>query len=205
MTNITLEKVDMIIERTGVSYAIAKQALEECNGDVLEALIYLEEEIKNEENVDYNIYDDKENKENMTIEELKNFIKDLIHKGNITRIKIKKEDTELIDIPVNAGIAAGVIAVLIPPILVAGVIAAVATKITIEITKKDGSVEVINKYVYKVSNDVKDKAVDIADKMKSKVDEVKNKVRTNNGEDKSKVYTGNETVYTYKVDFDDQD
>ncbi|AIY81728.1 DUF4342 domain-containing protein [Clostridium botulinum] len=205
MTNITLEKVDMIIERTGVSYAIAKQALEECNGDVLEALIYLEEEIKNEENVDYNIYDDKEDKENMTIEELKNFIKDLIHKGNITRIKIKKEDTELIDIPVNAGIAAGVIAVLIPPILVAGVIAAVATKITIEITKKDGSVEVINKYVYKVSNDVKDKAVDIADKMKSKVDEVKNKVRTNNGEDKSKVYTGNETVYTYKVDFDDQD
>ncbi|WP_252246688.1 DUF4342 domain-containing protein [Clostridium sp. ZBS4] len=205
MTNITLEKVDMIIERTGVSYAIAKQALEECNGDVLEALIYLEEEIKNEENVDYNIYDDKEDKEKMTIEELKNFIKDLIHKGNITRIKIKKEDTELIDIPVNAGIAAGVIAVLIPPILVAGVIAAVATKITIEITKKDGSVEVINKYVYKVSNDVKDKAVDIADKMKSKVDEVKNKVRTNSGEDKSKVYTGNETVYTYKVDFDDQD
>ncbi|NFG25600.1 DUF4342 domain-containing protein [Clostridium botulinum] len=205
MTNSTLEKVDMIIERTGVSYAIAKQALEECNGDVLEALIYLEEASKDEENVEYNIYNDKEDKENMTVEELKNFIKDLIHKGNITRIKIKKEDTELIDIPVNAGIAAGVIAVLIPPILVAGVIAAVATKITIEITKKDGSVEVINKYVCKVSNDVKDKAVDIADKMKSKVDEVKNKVKTNNGEDKSKVYTGNETVYTYKVDFDDQD
>ncbi|NFH68625.1 DUF4342 domain-containing protein [Clostridium botulinum] len=205
MTNITLEKVDMIIERTGVSYAIAKQALEECNGDVLEALIYLEEASKDEENVEYNICNDKEDKENMTVEELKNFIKDLIHKGNITRIKIKKEDTELIDIPVNAGIAAGVIAVLIPPILVAGVIAAVATKITIEITKKDGSVEVINKYVCKVSNDVKDKAVDIADKMKSKVDEVKNKVKTNNGEDKSKVYTGNETVYTYKVDFDDQD
>ncbi|NFL33568.1 DUF4342 domain-containing protein [Clostridium botulinum] len=205
MTNITLEKVDMIIERTGVSYAIAKQALEECNGDVLEALIYLEEASKDEENVEYNIYNDKEDKENMTVEELKNFIKDLIHKGNITRIKIKKEDTELIDIPVNAGIAAGVIAVLIPPILVAGVIAAVATKITIEITKKDGSVEVINKYVCKVSNDVKDKAVDIADKMKSKVDEVKNKVKTNNGEDKSKVYTGNEAVYTYKVDFDDQD
>ncbi|NFG23163.1 DUF4342 domain-containing protein [Clostridium botulinum] len=205
MTNITLEKVDMIIERTGVSYAIAKQALEECSGDVLEALIYLEEASKDEENVEYNIYNDKEDKENMTVEELKNFIKDLIHKGNITRIKIKKEDTELIDIPVNAGIAAGVIAVLIPPILVAGVIAAVATKITIEITKKDGSVEVINKYVCKVSNDVKDKAVDIADKMKSKVDEVKNKVKTNNGEDKSKVYTGNETVYTYKVDFDDQD
>ncbi|AOR22994.1 DUF4342 domain-containing protein [Clostridium taeniosporum] len=202
MNNITLEKVDMIIERTGVSYALAKQALEECDGDVLEALIYLEDSMKNEENVEYNIHDDKEN---MNIEELKYFIKDLIHKGNITRIKIKKEDTELVDIPVNAGIAAGVIAVLIPPILVAGVIAAVATKITIEITKEDGSVEIINKYVSKVSNEVKDKAVDIADKMKSKVDEVKNKVKTNSDDEKSKVYTGNETVYTYKVDFDDQD
>ena len=202
MTNVTLEKVDMIIERTGVSYALAKEALEQCDGDVLEALIYLESSMQNEDDAKHNFYQDKQN---MNIEELKNFIKELIHKGNITRIKIKKDDTELVDVPVNAGIAASVIAVLIPPILVAGVIAAVATRITIEITKKDGSVEGINKYVSKVSNDVKDKAVDIADKMKTKVDEVKNKVKTNAGDEKSKVYTGNETVYTYKVDFDDQD
>lgn len=202
MPNITLEKVDMIIERTGVSYALAKEALEQCDGDVLEALIYLEDSIKNQESLKDNDYDDKQS---INIDELKIFIKDLIHKGNITRIKIKKEDTELVDVPVNAGIAASVIAVLIPPILVASVIAAVATKITIEITKKDGSVEVINKYVSKVSSEVKEKAVDIADKMKTKVDEVKNKVKTNTGDEKSKVYTGNETVYTYKVDFDDQD
>lgn len=41
MENITLEKVDMIRERTGVSYEKAKEALEVCEGDVLEALIYI--------------------------------------------------------------------------------------------------------------------------------------------------------------------
>lgn len=36
---ITLEKVDQVKERTGVSYAEAKNALEVTNGDVLEAII----------------------------------------------------------------------------------------------------------------------------------------------------------------------
>ncbi|GAA0078771.1 DUF4342 domain-containing protein [Clostridium sp. CTA-5] len=204
MEQITLEKVDKIIERTGVSYSIAKEALEARNGDVLEALIYIESIQSGIENTDYDINNDKEeNKNQITIEELKVFIKDLIHKGNISRIKIKKDDSELIDVPVNAGIAAGVIAVLIPPILAAGVIAAIATKITIEITKNDGSVEVINKYVSKVSNEVKDKAIDITDKVKSKVNEVKAKVK-NNEEEKQRVYTGDETVYSYTVKFDEE-
>ena len=39
---ITLEKVDQVRERTGVTYAEAKNALEIANGDVLEAIIYIE-------------------------------------------------------------------------------------------------------------------------------------------------------------------
>lgn len=37
-----LEKVEKLREKTGVSYEEAKQALEACNYDVLDALIYLE-------------------------------------------------------------------------------------------------------------------------------------------------------------------
>ena len=36
---ITLEMVDKVIERTGVSYAEAKEALENSNGDILDAII----------------------------------------------------------------------------------------------------------------------------------------------------------------------
>ena len=204
MENITLEKVDMVRERTGVSYEKAKQALELCEGDVLEALIYIEktEGILNDNNEFFD--DDEENKTPISIEELKVWFKQIIEKGNVTRIKIKKDDNELIDIPVNAGIAAGVVAIIIPPILAAGVIAAIATKITIEITNKDGSVEIINKQVSKVASDVKNKANDFADMVKNKVNEMKKDTNKDNSDSKHNVYTGSDTVYSYTVNFDDE-
>ena len=204
MENITLEKVDMVRERTMVSYEKAKQALELCEGDVLEALIYIEktEGILNDNNESFD--DDEENKTQISIEELKVWFKQIIEKGNIARIKIKKDDIEIIDIPVNAGIAAGVIAIIIPPILAAGVIAAIATKITIEITNEDGSVEIINKQVSKVASDVKNKANDFADMVKNKVNEMKKDTNKDNSDSKQKVYTGSDTVYSYTVNFDDE-
>lgn len=204
MGNITLEKVDMVRQRTGVSYEKAKQALEVCEGDVLEALIYIE---KTQDKLDYNdeyFRNNEENKAPIAIEELKALFKQIIEKGNVTRIKIKKDDNELIDIPVNAGIAAGVVAITIPPILVACVIAAIATQITIEITKEDGSVEVINKQVSKVANNVKNKASDFADKVKNKVNEMKKDTNHDSSDLKQTVYTGSDTVYSYTVNFDEE-
>lgn len=199
MENITLEKVDMIRERTGVSYEKAKQALEVSEGDVLEALIYIEktEGISNNEK-------DSEftSKASISIEELKAWFKQIIEKGNVTRLKIKKDDTVLIDIPVNAGIAAGVVAIVIPPILAAGVIAAIATQITIEITREDGSVEVVNKYVSEVAINVKNKANDFSDIIKDKVNEMKNDIGKKDNEPKQKTQTGSEAVYSYTVNFD---
>ena len=206
MEKITLEKVDMVRERTKVTYAEAKEALEACDGDVLEALIYIEKNNTHSTESDSfeNIKDEFKN--SVSIDEFKTWIKELIAKGNVTRIKIKKDDEEIADIPVNAGIAAGIIAVVIPPILAAGVIAAIATQITIEITREDGTVEVVNKYVSKVTNEVKAKASDFADMMKNKVSEVKEDVKVNNKEtDTSNSDKQDEgTVYSYTVTFDDE-
>jgi len=194
MENITLEKVDMVRERTGVSYEKAKQALEICQGDVLEALIYIEKTqgILSDSNESFD--DEEENKTQISIEELKAWFKQMLEKGNVARIKIKKDDTELIDIPVNAGIAAGVVSIIIPQILAVGVIAAIATRITIEITKEDGSVEIINKQVSKVANEVKNKANDFADKVKNKVNEMKKETNSDSSD----------TVYSYTVNFDEE-
>lgn len=207
MEKITLEKVDMVRERTKVTYAEAKEALEACDGDVLEALIYIEKNNKDKIAVSNSCNDFKGDcKTAISIEELKAWFKELIAKGNVTRIKIKKDDEELVDIPVTAGIAAGVIAVVIPPILAAGIIAAIATKITIEITREDGTVEVINKYVSKVTNEVKAKATDLADKMKNKVNEVKEENIWNKSNTKTNGKSADEgVVYSYTVKFDDED
>ena len=202
MENITLEQVDVVRERCNVSYAQAKEALEACNGDVLEAIIYIEQNQK-KENENSETKDNEYTFNAISMEELKNLIKGLIEKGNVTRIKIKKDDKEILDIPVNAGIAASVIAITIPPILAAVVIAAIATQITIEVTKEDGSVEVINKYVTQVANDVKNKASDLADVVKNKVNDVKTEVKSSKDED-GKTFTGGETIYTYTVDFEEE-
>ena len=42
MENITLEQIDLIMQRANVSYAEAKEALEQCGGDTVEALLLLE-------------------------------------------------------------------------------------------------------------------------------------------------------------------
>ena len=203
MENITLEKVDMIRERTGVSYEKAKEALEVCEGDVLEALIYIEKSQKLSD-INDEFVDEEVNRTPISIEELRVLIKQIIEKGNVTRIKVKKDDKELVDIPVNAGIAAGVVAIIIPPILAAGVIAAIATQITIEITMEDGSVEVVNTYVSEMASNVKNKATDFADKIKTKVNEMKNDIGKHSDDSKQKVYTGSDTVYTYTVNFDEE-
>ncbi len=203
MENITLEKVDMIRERTGVSYEKAKEALEVCEGDVLEALIYIEKSQKLSE-INGEFVDEEANRTPISIEELKAWLKQVIEKGNVTRIKVKKDDKELVDIPVNAGIAAGVVAIIIPPILAAGVIAAIATQITIEVTMEDGSVEVVNKYVSEIASNVKNKATDFADKIKTKVNEMKNDMGKHSDDSKQKVYTGSDSVYTYTVNFEEE-
>lgn len=191
---INLEKVDKVIERTNVSYGVAKHALEVCDGDVLDAIIYIEEMKKSQET-----YETPEKEENF--EEFKNYLKSLIKKGNISRIKIRKDDRVYIDIPVSAGLAAGVIAVMLPQLLALGVITAIATKVTIEITKENGDVEIINKYVKNTYEDIKEKASDVADVIKSKVSEVKN------GGVKSKSHENHveDSFYTYTVNFDDEE
>lgn len=193
--SITLEKVDQVIERTGVSYAEAKEALELSNEDVVDAIIYIENQKKAAK------LKSKEEKYE-TIQDLKNWFKELINKGNVTRIRVTKDGKEIVDVPVNAGIAAGVIGILIPPILAFVVIAAVVTKITIEITKEDGTVEIVNKYITKTMEDIKDTATSVASKVKDKVVDLKDDVMSNIKKDEE---TLEDNVFSYSVNFDEDE
>ena len=197
---ITLEKVDQVRERTGVSYAKAKETLEHTKGDVLDAIILLEDEMKNE-----NSSNDKMagNNTTETIEEFKVCLKELINKGNISRIRVSKDEKVLVDVPVNAGIAAGIISIIIPPILAFVVVAAVVTQVTIEITKSDGNVEVVNKYITKTVNDVKEKAADLTEKVKEKFEDIN--VDIGSSTSKNKDTDLGENTFTYTVKFEDID
>lgn len=200
MSEITLEKVDMVKDRMYVTYAEAKEALEKNDGDVLDAIVYLEQKIK-AESVDNNESAEEERETCETVDDFKVWLKDLINKGNVNRIKIKKDDKVLIDIPVNAGIAAGVIAAVIPQLLVIGVITAVATKLTIEITKDDGTVEVVNKVVKDVAEDVSKKTKDILNSVKKKAGIVKSTMENGKSVHREE---NSDHIYSYTVKFDEE-
>ena len=212
MNEITLEKVDLVKERAFVTYLEAKEALEHSNGDVLEALIYIEKNQK--ERYEEEISFEEAAVESESISDFKEWIKGLVKMGTVSRIKVKRDDRVLIDVPVNAGLAAGVIAVLMPQILAIGVVTAVATKLTIEIQKTDGSVEVVNKVIKNVArdfsrkvkvvaDDVKDIAQERAQDIKDVVTEKKNQMSMDKSNIDYKV--DNESNYTYTVRFDEND
>ncbi len=136
--DINLENIDIIRERTGISYKEAKEVLEQFNGDVVEALIHLEE---TEKPLGSNIAGKGD--------EILSKLKDAIRKGNVTKVVLKKDGDVAMNIPITAG-AIG--AVLSPPLAALGITAALLSKYSLEIVKEDG--EVVN------INDITEKTVD---------------------------------------------
>lgn len=190
MNDITLEKLDIIRERTGVSYGEAKEALEVCDGDVVEALIFLEERKKKDPSQVYT-----------TLEGFKAWLETTIEKGNIKRIRIRKDDKVIVDVPLNAGVAASVIALIWTPLMILTVATAVVTRVTVEITNEDGGVEVINKVIKSSVSEAYGKTTSIAsnlvNKVKQTTNNVKNKVK---GDD---LIINDEPIYKYTVNFDE--
>ncbi|MBW9155029.1 DUF4342 domain-containing protein [Clostridium tagluense] len=189
MSEITLEKIDIIKERTGVSYTEAKEALEECDSDVVNALIYIE--AKQKRNSKFNMEEMYSTKDEFVVA-----IKDIVRKGNVSRIKVKKDENVVMDIPVNAGIAAGLVGLFNPVIIGLGLLTAVLTKVTIEITKVDGTVEVVNTIIKNTVEDVKSRMSDMSFDVKEKLNDTKDTF-TKISKDGS-----DENVYQYTVKFD---
>ncbi|SDK38614.1 DUF4342 domain-containing protein [Natronincola ferrireducens] len=129
--DINLEKIDIIRERTGVSYKQAKEALESTGGNVVEALIALEEETGSKWTKNMS----------MAGNDMMEKLKRVIERGNVTRVILKKDDEVVLNIPVTAG-AIGVI--LAPVASLLGISAALVTKTKIEIVQKDGNVVDLN-------------------------------------------------------------
>lgn len=139
---VTLEKIDLVRERTGISYTEANSLLEKHDGDVVKAIMEVEESMA---------YGDS----GITSkgDEILKKIRELIKEGNVTKIIVKKDGDVIMNIPVNAG----AIGVLISPFLGAvGLTAALVSKCKIEVVKSDGEVITISEMAEKSAQKVKD-------------------------------------------------
>lgn len=124
MEEITLEKIDILRERTGVSYREAKEALEKSNGSLIEALIELDSKEKTRWTEEFSV------KSGEVIDK----VKELLHAGNVNKIRVKHEGKTLVEIPVALG-AIGAIA--LPQLAALGVLIAVFKRCTIEVVRNE--------------------------------------------------------------------
>ncbi|TDA70200.1 MAG: DUF4342 domain-containing protein [Clostridia bacterium] len=129
-----LEKVELIRERVEVTYGEAHAALQEADGDVVQALIYLENKRRT-----------LGGRLQGNAARLWRIINEAWEKGSINRIAIKKGEKAILEIPVTAGVA-GVLLMLMSPAVAAvsaiSAVAAMASDYKLEVVRPGGEREV---------------------------------------------------------------
>lgn len=98
-TNVSIGKIEELKKRAKVSYKEAKQILEKHNGDIVEALIELEQKKKTFERTRSDESNKSKESEGFTLK-----LKKLFIKGNRTKLLITKEKETIANIPVNYAI-----------------------------------------------------------------------------------------------------
>ena len=150
---ITLEKIELVKDRTGVTYKEAKEALEAAGGNVVDAIIAIEETI-----------DQKGSKKlGAQGEALIEKMKDVVKKGNVSKIMVTRDGDTLINIPLTVGVLGSVVA---PWGMIAGVVAAFGFKCKIEFVKDDGSVIDITEKAGDFYEEAKEKGTDLYEDLK---------------------------------------
>ncbi len=164
---ITLEKIELVKDRTGVSYKEAKEALESHNGSVVDAIISIEESI------DSSFKSGAEADKAAILDK----IKELIKKGNVSKLVLKKDGEIILNLPVNAGVIGAVFA---PVATVAALGAALVTKCQIEVVKDNGEIVDISEFTMEKFGDFKQKSAEVYGDVKVKAEDayanVKSKV-----------------------------
>lgn len=161
---ITLEKIELVKDRTGVSYKEAKDALEAAEGSVVDAIIAIEDTV-----------DEKPAKKvNEAANETVDKIKDMVKKGNISKITIRKDEEVLLNLPLNAGLVG---ALLAPWGVIAGIIAAFGFKCQIELQKEDGTIVDISQRAEELGKEVKEKSSVVVDDVVAKGTEAYNSIK----------------------------
>lgn len=139
---ITIENIDAVIQRVpSATYAEAKQALIDHNGDVIESIIALE---SNKATIESNLskktkqakkaVEDMFSKDSEDFKEMKEQAKELLKRSSVIRVIIDRNNKVIMNIPLTVGVV-GV--ALLPIYTLVGLSAAVIGKCRIKIQNED--------------------------------------------------------------------
>lgn len=135
MTN--LNQIDELKKRAKVSYSDAKEALDACNDDILEALVYLE---KNKTESSKTGFFDK--------------VSALLKKGSNTRLMMHKQDKIIFSLSMNIVVLITVITLPFFEFILLGAVIALFTGHRFKMVSSSGDTIKVNQTLDKVSNAV---------------------------------------------------
>jgi hypothetical protein len=188
---ITLEKIELVKDRTGASYKDAKEALEAADGNVVDAIIAIEESI--------NLSGAAKVIDKST--DILDVIKDYVRKGNVTKIVVSKDDDVLLNLPVNATIIGTLVA---PWAALIGTVVCFGMKYKIELLLDDGTTIDITEKATDKFGDAVEKGGLVVDAVKEKgaqaYDSVSGKVHEAVGKTKQTVTQLNPEDFKDTVD-----
>jgi len=147
---ITLEKIDLLRKRADISYKEAKEALEKNEGNLVEALAYLEEtnKIKPQKQFDS--------------DSLWKKIKRIYLKASAIRFVISRENATLLNIGIPLAL---LVAIIVMPLAIALVILALLTGCRIRFIRNTGEEYSINSSIESIAG----KASNFADKVAQEI------------------------------------
>ncbi len=131
-SNVTLEKIDTVLERfPNASYEQVKEALVVANGEVIDAIIYLEQSKKNSKT---KMKTKAEEILCRDTEQIKDQLKEMLKRTNVIRIVIEKDNKIIMNIPLTVGVVG---LALGPLVTLVGLSAAVIGKFNIKIENEE--------------------------------------------------------------------
>src|SRR6056297_40552 len=148
---ITLEQIDFLRERANVRYREAKEALEQTEGDMVEALVLLEKQNKLSGKKQSS---GKGSEGNGLWISIKNFFR----KMNKIRFILRTEKSVLINFPLTIAL---ILAIAATPFVVLGILVALFAGYRIQFKTDKGEDMAVNKYFDKRSDSVKSMGEDL--------------------------------------------
>jgi hypothetical protein len=191
---ITLEKIELVKDRTGVTYKEAKEALEKADGNVVDAIVAIEE------NIDEMTSTRKIGAKGTA---LMDKVKEVVKRGNVTKIEVRHDGDTVLNLPLNAGILGVVIA---PWGVLLGVLAAFGFKCTVDLIKDDGSVISLSDKAEEIAAGAVEAGSKAAQTVKEKTPEVVETVTNSVSEmvEKVKGSADDDEPYVDEEEFDEE-
>lgn len=167
---ITIESIDAVYQRIpNVTYSEAKEALQECDGDVVDAIILLES--KKGGNTTSKVKKTVEDVFGKDGEEIKSQLKELLRKSSVIRVIIEKNGKIIMNIPLTVGVVS---LALGPLVTLVGLSAAVIGKFNIKVQNEDdGTMVDLGELTEEKLNILKDMITNAAKDVKDVISEKK--------------------------------